>query len=422
MKYMNIGHAQLLQDSGPPGVLRELSVADAANSVNRVQPAPVAKRQGKTREQVLAGLDRPEGCHARFLGPTPVEVPTAGACHLRLAGDSQQGVPLRIALDRSPSMVGRNDRGGADILLVDPREPHLISQQHAVFRFVCPVASPGHAGGWWEVCDLGSLNGTVVNGVQHRKTCARLAEGDKIVFGAGGQLAVGSQWKGAEEMKLTFTFHHNPETVLAGAARRREEIGFEQARAAKRSRPACDVSKHGEGDAATRGSAPRAKPHELNNGGVLRERGAAPSAPRAGHELNTRKDGGTLAPAAAARSARAAHAPTVSTAAPHAGGDRADALTWKDVPIHPRCAKGKEAEEGQERVEIANGQHAPAHPGAVTLDRRAPKPTHTNTHKRTHTQCVYIYIYIHTHVHIARRPTRTHVHIGIMRASNACKR
>jgi len=75
----------------PPVVLRELSVADAANRVNRVQPAPVAKRQRQTtREQVLAGLDRPEGCHSRFLGPMPVEVPAAGACHLRLAGDSQQ--------------------------------------------------------------------------------------------------------------------------------------------------------------------------------------------------------------------------------------------------------------------------------------------------------------------------------------------
>ncbi len=254
----------------PPGFPRELSVAEVANSVNRVQPAPVAKRQCHTREQVLAGLERREGWDARFLGPTPVEVPEAGACHLvachRLAGDSQQGVPLRIALDRSPSMVGRNDRGGADILLVDPREPHVISLQHAVFRFVCPVASPGHAGGWWEVCDLGSLNGTVVNGVQHRKTCARLAEGDKIVFGAGGALPGGSQWKGTEEMKLAFTFHHNTEAVLAGATRWRDEIGFEQARAAKRSRPACDVSKHGEGDAAARGSAPRAK-HELNKGG-----------------------------------------------------------------------------------------------------------------------------------------------------------
>jgi len=363
----------------PPGFPRELSVAEVANSVNRVQPAPVAKRQCHTREQVLAGLERREGWDARFLGPTPVEVPEAGACHLvachRLAGDSQQGVPLRIALDRSPCMVGRNDRGGADILLVDPREPHVISLQHAVFRFVCPVASPGHAGGWWEVCDLGSLNGTVVNGVQHRKTCARLAEGDKIVFGAGGALPGGSQWKGTEEMKLAFTFHHNTEAVLAGATRWRDEIGFEQARAAKRSRPACDVSKHGEGDAAARGSAPRAK-HELNKGGEWGERGAAPSAPRAGHELNTRKDGGTLAPAAAARSARAAHAPTMSAAAPHAGGDQADRLTWKDVPVHPRCAKGKEAEKGQERVEIAHGQHAQALPGAEAVGRRAQKPTH----------------------------------------------
>jgi hypothetical protein len=146
--------------------LRELG-AGAANRtvgarlhVQEPAPAVAAKPHGRSRESLLAGLEQLAGCDTRFLGPTPVHVPAAAACHLRLtsgqgcqspAGDSSEhGVPVRIALDRSPLLVGRNGRGGADILLVDPQEPKLISLQHAVFRFVQAATSspPGRAGGW----------------------------------------------------------------------------------------------------------------------------------------------------------------------------------------------------------------------------------------------------------------------------------
>jgi hypothetical protein len=111
------------------------------------------------REGALARLKTRAGCDERYLGPASCPVPAKHVCSLLPEGSDHNAV---IALDRSPLIVGRNGRSGADILLDDSGKTKLISQLHAVFRF---VATPEcRHGGSWEVFDLGSLNGTVVNG------------------------------------------------------------------------------------------------------------------------------------------------------------------------------------------------------------------------------------------------------------------
>lgn len=74
-----------------------------------------------------------------------------------------------------------------------------VAQLHAVFRLVSPAdgtaesAMPGEQPtSGWEIFDLDSLNGTVVDGIRAKH--AFLKPGSQIVFGAGANLAVGQRW------------------------------------------------------------------------------------------------------------------------------------------------------------------------------------------------------------------------------------
>jgi len=190
---------------------------EAAKKDGRVQrmdatSAP-AKKNGarKDRTSVLAGLPVWPNIDRCFLGPCSVQVPPESVGSLRLIThgvDSSHGqLPAVIALDRSPLIVGRNGRSGAEILLDDDHQK-LISELHAVFRFVVSETET-----FWEFFDLGSLNGTVVNG---RKTDhSRLTHGARIVFGAGGALKIGDLWmESSSSSRLSYFFHKGPLPVL----------------------------------------------------------------------------------------------------------------------------------------------------------------------------------------------------------------
>ena len=186
---------------GGRGALRKIPIIpDLQNSNEAGTAAGNAVQRAATKDRVtaLAGLVQWPGSDSRFLGPAAIAVPSEDICHLRLtpAGSILKDVPACIILDRSPSIVGRNSRSGANILLDSPLEQKLISQLHAVFRYVSPCPSASSATrvrGGWEIFDLSSLNGTVVNGV--RESHSWLADGDRIVFGVGGKVKYGGQWK-----------------------------------------------------------------------------------------------------------------------------------------------------------------------------------------------------------------------------------
>ena len=199
---------------------------EAAQKDGRVQRmvatrAP-AKKNGarKDRTSVLAGLPVWPNIDRCFLGPCSVQVPPESVCSLLLITqgvDSSLGqFPTVIALNRSPLIVGRNGRSGAEILLDDDHQK-LISELHAVFRF---VVSEREA--FWEIFDLGSLNGTVVNG---RKTDhSRLTHGARIVFGAGGALKIGDLWmQSSSSSRLSYFFHEGSLPVLTCTQKRKEK-------------------------------------------------------------------------------------------------------------------------------------------------------------------------------------------------------
>lgn len=113
-------------------------------------------------------------------------------------------------------------RSGADVVLVDPKEPHLISQLHAVIRYVSPSTSSSPP--VWEIFDLSSLNGTVVNKI--KISHVSLSVGDRIDFGAGSGLSVGEQWKGSKVPCLSFLFQHlhAPSDPVAAMHNRKREF------------------------------------------------------------------------------------------------------------------------------------------------------------------------------------------------------
>ena len=97
----------------------------------------------RSREAELKALPRYASSDSRYLGPSSIFVPISEVCRLKWAptapipGNAVPGaqhVPSEIILDRSPLVVGRNNRSDADILLVDPLERGLISQ---VFGLCC---------------------------------------------------------------------------------------------------------------------------------------------------------------------------------------------------------------------------------------------------------------------------------------------
>jgi hypothetical protein len=89
-------------------------------------------------------------------------LPAATRASLRQVGD-----PLEILLSRRRNVVGRSPR--ADLTLSDSR----VSRSHAVIEQV---------GSDWTIADLGSTNGSYVNGVRV-DGLMRLCAGDEIVIG-----------------------------------------------------------------------------------------------------------------------------------------------------------------------------------------------------------------------------------------------
>jgi RsiW-degrading membrane proteinase PrsW (M82 family) len=74
----------------------------------------------------------------------------------------------------SPTQEVKIGRESSCQIILDSTQYPSISRTHAVLR---PLAS-----GAWEVCDLGSANGTLVNG-QRLQGCQRLQAGDQITVG-----------------------------------------------------------------------------------------------------------------------------------------------------------------------------------------------------------------------------------------------
>jgi len=105
---------------------------------------------------------RPGGCglERREAGVEPVP---GGASFVVLEGFYEG---LELAIDRSWLVIGRGR--GADVVLAEP----TISRAHGAF---------GHDGGGFFVQDLGSTNGTFVNGARVKK--APLKPGDEVQMG-----------------------------------------------------------------------------------------------------------------------------------------------------------------------------------------------------------------------------------------------
>ena len=165
----------------------------------------------QARTAALSGLVQYPRCVKRFLCATRAagQVPRASHCRLRRLSPLSPGDQREIALDRSPLLVGRSAKGGADIILDDVQTPRLVSSKHAVLRFVQPDdplehPGPGPAGAGWEIIDLDSANGTAVNGENVRH--AFLRPGDRVVLGPGPRNA-------RHTSKLVFVF----ESIAAGA-------------------------------------------------------------------------------------------------------------------------------------------------------------------------------------------------------------
>ena len=84
----------------------------------------------------------------------------------------QHGRPHeRIAITRYPVVIGR--QSGCDVVLADPN----VSRRHAELR---------RDGDRWVLVDLGSTNGTYVNGKQEQERSLR--DGDRVSFGSSSLL------------------------------------------------------------------------------------------------------------------------------------------------------------------------------------------------------------------------------------------
>jgi hypothetical protein len=96
---------------------------------------------------------------------TPWSRPRAAAAPLRFEIPTSEGFTL-LLLDHFPFSIGR--RGGNDLVLPDSR----VSRDHALVEL---------AGGGYRLRDLGSRNGTYLNG-QHISE-AGLGDGDQLAIG-----------------------------------------------------------------------------------------------------------------------------------------------------------------------------------------------------------------------------------------------
>jgi hypothetical protein len=105
--------------------LRKVAEQNAVGAVGAARPTK--RHRLRERGAMLQALPHYPYCDASFLGPDSTPIPRDSVVRLHLIGSSP-GLPIEIVLDRSPLIVGRNARSGADILLDDPDDRHLISQ------------------------------------------------------------------------------------------------------------------------------------------------------------------------------------------------------------------------------------------------------------------------------------------------------
>ncbi len=91
-------------------------------------------------------------------------VPSTGRALVRVASGFYEG--LEWPLDRASTVIGRGR--SADLMLNEA----TISRAHALF---------GYEGGKAFVQDLGSTNGTLVNGTKHERQV--LSDGDELRMG-----------------------------------------------------------------------------------------------------------------------------------------------------------------------------------------------------------------------------------------------
>jgi FhaA, N-terminal domain/FHA domain len=163
----------------PKGVLTPNAFRVMLSEADRAKFAPIEEEL--VRELVEVAKDHAKTEGYSFLGPVEVELGTDASLKpgtLLVAGDmvTGQGIPTltlpdgrRVVLDRDKVTLGRLPE--CELAVADPN----VSRRHAEVRRAADSS--------WEVADLGSTNGTKVNGL--RITGAqRLEDGDQITVGA----------------------------------------------------------------------------------------------------------------------------------------------------------------------------------------------------------------------------------------------
>ena len=93
--------------------------------------------------------------------------------------------------------MGRGD--GCAVQLDSVRHPSMLSRRHCRLLYRREGGGAGDGGGaGWQVEDLGSQNGTVLNGCKLRRSAsvAALADGDTLVLGvAQGERASDARYE-----------------------------------------------------------------------------------------------------------------------------------------------------------------------------------------------------------------------------------
>jgi len=125
--------------------------------------------------------------------------------HLILVPQVPPSVPLPkiVHLKKPIVTVGRqkNEPDPVDIFLDSTRVPRMISRLHAKFLQTSETDNQGRH--LWKLVDNNSLNGVFVNDVKVAEKV--LEDGDRIIFGGGGKLALGVT-KAQTDSEFVFVF------------------------------------------------------------------------------------------------------------------------------------------------------------------------------------------------------------------------
>jgi hypothetical protein len=163
----------------PRGVLAPNAFKVLLSSTDRARFEPIEEELVKELVQVAKDHANQEGY--TLLGPVSVEIATDASLRpgtLLVAGDMvpEEGVASvtlpdgrRVLLEQETLVIGRLPE--CDLAVADPN----VSRHHAELR--------RGADGSWEVVDLGSTNGTKVNG-QRIGSPHQLQNGDEITLGS----------------------------------------------------------------------------------------------------------------------------------------------------------------------------------------------------------------------------------------------